>query len=81
MRRRVTAHTLKRRLLRKFVDLTPYQVTAIVVQLREHAIARRFLEGESLETIQRSEALGSAEWTLQRVEQALRSSARMRGSR
>ena len=75
-RRRVTAHDVKRRLMRKLLDLPAHEVARIVAQLREFALAKNFFAGESFESLTRNESLGCVVWTRDRVERAVRNNAR-----
>jgi len=71
-RRRVTAHTLKRRLMRKLDACGSYEAERILLQLREYVIARRFLNGASREAMAKTETMGNAEWNEARIEDAIR---------
>lgn len=78
-RRRVTAHDLKRRLVRRMADLSPYEVTRIIRELREYAIAREFMGGRSFEGIESDATLGKHIWSRMDIEQAVRNKARLAG--
>lgn len=71
-RRRVTAHTLKRRLMRKLDAASAFECELVLLQLREYVITRRFLAGASREVLASSETIGNREWTVERIEGAIR---------
>ena len=80
-RRPVTAHALKRRLIAKLEGVGEYECERILRDLREYVIARRFHGGASVDTIARNQTIGNAEWTTQRIEQALRNRSKIRCTR
>ena len=80
-RRRVTVHTLKRRLMRKLDACAPRDCEVVLTQLREYVIARTFLDGTSREDLASSETLGNQRWTVQRIEDALRRVLKLRSPR
>jgi hypothetical protein len=77
-RRRQTAHDVKRRLMHKLDALLSSDAERVLLDLREYVIARQFLDGVSFDTLARSETLGNAEWTRARIEQAVRTRAKVR---
>jgi hypothetical protein len=75
-RRRQTAHDVKRRLMRMFSAMDHHQVTRVVTELREFALAKKFFGGESFEQLTRDESVGPLVWTRDRLEQAVRNQRR-----
>lgn len=80
-RRRITAHTLKRRLMRKLDVCSPSECESVLLQLREYVIARKFLDGASREELSNNETVGNQGWTVLRIEDAIRRGLKLRGRR
>lgn len=55
MKRRPTAHDIKRRLMRKLHSLPGHKAADIIFELRQYAIARKFYDGESVDDCTRDE--------------------------
>lgn len=78
-RRRVSAHDLKRRLIRKMANLSPWAVTGIVRELREYAIAKEFMAGRSIDALESDTTLGEHVWSRGDIEQSIRNKGKAAG--
>lgn len=75
-RRRQTVHDVKRRLLAKMDALPDDKVRDILVEIRDYAIARRFLAGYSVQRIQSDDRFNFREWSESSIEESIRSHAK-----
>jgi hypothetical protein len=75
-RRRESVHTIKRRLMRRLEAVSSYECERVLTAIREYVIARAFFNGSSFESLARSETLGNAEWTSERIQRAVRAQRR-----
>lgn len=77
MKRRVSIHELKRRLMRRMSEVNTYEAERIAVTVREHAAACCFLAGRSISNLCADIDHGAA-WDHTRMEQAIRNRATKR---